>query len=276
LKKLLCLFPLALLLFGCAAGTPSTSSTDTELQNTASLSHLSVNSSVSALPLLLAFGDGYKTQATIDAAAVGKQSALDALDAGEAPLALYEGSVETLPDGVTEQTVAYMAVKIIVNTDTGVDNLTSDQILSLFSGKITDWSEVGGNGSVTLILPNKNDAFLTLFEDLFKLRAQVDGRWQSLSPDTATRTDNVADQVFSTPGAIGIIPASSDVSGVNIISVDGVLPTAENIKDGSYTGAETITIAEAKDSSDEAKAFVDFCLSAQGQSLIASTGFMPK
>lgn len=174
--------------------------------------------------------------------------------------------------GLTGTVLAYDGIAVIVNPENPVTDLTIEQIAAVYTGEITNWSELGGaDGEIVLIGREANsgtrDGFesITGTEDLCQYRQEL------------TSTGDVITAVASNPNAIGYASLASVKDTVKAISVDGVVPSEETVKDGSYavqrpfvlvtkTGAELSEIAQA---------FFDFATSAEAGEYISSAGVVP-
>lgn len=177
-------------------------------------------------------------------------------------------------DGLTETVIALDGICVIVNSNCGVEDLTTDQIADIFTGKITNWSEVGGNdGEISCIGRESGsgtrDGFesATGTEDACKLEQEL------------TSTGAVISAVGSNENAIGYASFSAveGQSDVKAIKVNGVACSEDTIKDGSYALQRPFCFITQTDTelSDEAQGFFDFATSADAADLIRNAGAVP-
>ena len=169
-------------------------------------------------------------------------------------------------------TIALDGIAIIVNNASKVEDLTVDQLKQMFTGEITNWSEVGGgDGEIVLIGreagSGTRDGFesITGTEDACKYQNEL------------TSTGEVIANVASNPNAIGYASLSAVDDTVKAITVGGVAPTEETVLDGSYAIQRNFNfiVNESTELSDAAQAFIDWATSAEAADLIASAGAVP-
>jgi phosphate transport system substrate-binding protein len=123
-----------------------------------------------------------------------------------------------------------VAFTLIVDPQVTITSLTTQQILAIFTKKITNWKAVGGpNLSITSIIRPSTSGTRALFRKYILGGAEESGN--ALSSDSST---SVLDAVAHTPGAIGYIPTYLVNSTVQAIGIDGVSATKQNIKAGKY------------------------------------------
>lgn len=279
--KLICTAALSavLLLSGCAAGqSGSVSPSPASLAQTAAAeSTIEVNGSVSALPLMRALSEGmFESNGTLfNLTASGKKSALSSLSENASDLVLFEGDASDIPGGAVGVPVAFEAVAVIVNSSCGITDLTAAQLTAVFSGEQTSWSSFGGKGDVTLFVPQADDCFRQTFEELFSLRASVNGIMKSTIPASAAISSQVEQDVAATPGAIGICPAALVSGNAVLVSIEGVLPISDSLKDGTYPAARTMILLLRKDAPETASKFYDYCTSQQAANTISASGYIP-
>lgn len=273
-------FSTALLLSGCSADRQAASPSQAlPAQTTASAvqSSVEINGSVSALPLMRALSQGaFDLNGTqCDLTASGKKSSLASLTDGTSDLILFEGDSSDIPDGATGAPVAFEAVAVIANLSCGVKDLSAAQLTAIFSGEQTSWSSLGGSGEVTLVVPEADDSFRQTFEELFSLRASVNGIMKSVIPSSAVISSQVEQDVAATPGAIGIWPASLLESNDTVVSIGGAAPTSEALKNGTYPAARTMVLVLRQGASEAAGDFYTYCTSQAAANVISASGYIP-
>jgi len=269
----------AMLVFsGCSASGAAVPAADA-LQQTAQpvKPAVEISGSVSSLPLMLALSEGLAGHNgfTYNVTASGKNASLEALTAGTSEVAVLEGDASDVPKGAAGQPVAYQAVAVIVNPSSNISALTAEQIKSIFAGESSDWADFGGKGTITIVMPEENDGFRQAFEELFSIRASVNGIMQSLLPKTAVISSDMEKEVESTAGAIGICPAASLSSMEHAVSIGGVSLNGETLKNGTYPASRTVMLILRNDASDSANEFFTYCTSDEAVKAIQASGFMP-
>ena len=170
------------------------------------------------------------------------------------------------------QSIGYDAPVFLINEGNPVESLTHDQIVGIYTGEITNWSEVGGN-DVEIVLIGREagsgtrDGFesITDTEDACKYRQEL------------TSTGDVITTVAQNPGAIGYASVASVKDTVKAVTVDGVAPTEATIKDGSYVVQRPFVLVTKSDAdlSEAAQKFFDYITSADANEIIAAAGVVP-
>lgn len=136
-------------------------------------------------------------------------------------------------EGLIVYPLAIEPIMIIVNESNPVDNLTSQQVRDIFAGKITNWREVGGNNLPIVVVTRLHCK-------------QRPGNWKTILPDEkAFRQDRIslksaderAEQLRKFPGAVAHAGTTREFNmddPIKIVRIDGMLPTAQNLKDKKY------------------------------------------
>ena len=173
-----------------------------------------------------------------------------------------------------ENIVALDGIAIIVNADNAVADLSVEQIAKIFTGEITDWSEVGGEAGDIAVIGREagsgtRDGFesITETEDSCKLDQEL------------TSTGAVIEAVRGNAAAIGYASLSEveGQDGVSAITVDGVECSESTILDGTYKIQRPFVIVtkEGAEMSAQTKAFFDWAMSTDAADLIRQAGAVP-
>ncbi len=161
----------------------------------------------------------------------------------------------------------------IVNKDLGVTNLSTGDLVKIFTGEITNWSEVGGpNEDIMLITRPSSSGTRTLFKEWAMNGAEESSSSALETDDSGTLLQNVSDN----KNAIGYVALSYLVnnSGVQAVSIDGVAPTLENTYNGSYKvwGYEHMYTKKGADNT-AAEAFINYMMGDSYSSKLESMGY---
>ena len=156
------------------------------------------------------------------------------------------------------------AFVFIVNANNPVSDISIDQIQGIYSGEITNWSELGGkNTPIAAMRRNKNSGSETALE---KLMGDI-----PISPDYTA--------IFGSPIGFSFryyVTGMLGEGGVKILTINGVAPTAETIADGSYPIAGNIYAVYRKGETNEnVYKTIDFMLSPEGQKIVEESGYIP-
>ena len=169
-------------------------------------------------------------------------------------------------------TVALDGIAIIVNKDSKVADLTVDQLKQMFTGEITNWSEVGGDdGEIVLVGREAGSGTRDGFESI------VDVKDSCKYAQELTATGAVISAVEANPLAIGYASLSAVGDTVAMVTVEGVECSEATVKDGSYKIQRPFVFVTNKSVtlSEQAQAFMDFAASKDAADLIRTAGAVP-
>ena len=169
-------------------------------------------------------------------------------------------------------TIALDGIAIIVNKSSKVEDLTVDQLKQMFTGEITNWSEVGGDdGEIVLIGREAGSGTRDGFESI------VDVKDSCKYAQELTATGAVISAVEANPLAIGYASLSAVGDTVKMVTVGGVECSEETVKDGSYEVQRPFVFVtnDSVTLSAQAQAFFDFATSADAADLIRTAGAVP-
>ena len=173
------------------------------------------------------------------------------------------------------------AFVFFVEEDNPVDNLSSDEARSIYHGDITNWSEVGGKNQKIIAFQRPEDSGSQSMMKYFMKDVSLK------EPDTMemeTAMGGVIKRVkqyHNEAGALGytfnyFLTGLNQEKGVKILSIDGVYPSIENIKNGSYPiVVDLVCIKRNSDTNENVDKVIDYLLSKQGQEIIEKTGYAP-
>ena len=213
---------------------------------------------------------------TVSVEGGGSSAGVEAASNGTADLGLASRALkdEEKEQGLVENIVALDGIAIIVNADNAVADLSVEQIAKIFTGEITDWSEVGGEAGDIAVIGREagsgtRDGFesITETEDKCQLKQEL------------TSTGAVIEAVRGNAAAIGYASLSEveGQDGVSAITVDGVECSESTILDGTYKIQRPFVIVtkEGAEMSAQTKAFFDWAMSTDAADLIRQAGAVP-
>ena len=169
-------------------------------------------------------------------------------------------------------TIALDGIAIIVNNASKVEDLTVDQLKQMFTGEITNWSEVGGDdGEIVLVGREAGSGTRDGFESI------VDVKDSCKYAQELTATGAVISAVEANPLAVGYASLSAVGDTVAMVTVEGVECSEDTVKDGSYKIQRPFVFVTNKSVtlSEQAQAFVDFATSKDAADLIRTAGAVP-
>lgn len=203
----------------------------------------------------------------------GSSSGIQAVAEGRCDIGLASRNLKEEETADLQETiVAIDGIAIIVNSGNPTENLTIEQIRDIYTGKITNWNEVGGNDA-PIVCIGREAASGTRdgFEEV------TDTKDKCQYSQELTSTGDVVQSVSGNPNAIGYASAASVNDAVKMVSVEGVSPTIETIQSGEYKIQRNFVFVTKKDTqlSKAAQEFFDFATSPQADSLITEAGAVP-
>ncbi len=167
--------------------------------------------------------------------------------------------------------VAQDALSLFVNTANPIRDLTVAQLREIFSGAVLTWSNISGRGdSITVVVRPPSSGTHRFFRD----HVLQGGPYASRAIAVPT-TRAVLEVVSRDPTAIGYGGTAYRRDGVVQIAVDGVAPTADNVRRARYTLARYLAFYTSAPPTGLARRFIDWCLSAEGQAIVAEVGYVP-
>jgi len=205
---------------------------------------------------------------------VGISSVIDGTaDIGDASRAAKDKEVVKAKDNGVElkaNVVAKDGIAVIVNPKNPVNGLTKDQIKAIYTGKISNWKEVGGkNAKIVVVSRDSSSGTFETFNELALHKEKV-------RPDALMNASNnaVVQTVAKTPGAIGYCGIGYISSTIKALPVDGVECTKPNVVNGSYGLARDLYMYTNGSPKGLVAQFLDFVMSADGQKLVDKAGFV--
>jgi len=172
-----------------------------------------------------------------------------------------------------EHVVALDGIAIIVHPGNRVSNLTRAQIRDIYSGKVNNWSAVGGpNASIVMIQRESNSGT----QDSFKSLVMGKGLPVSKRAETQASNGAVKSRVASTPSAVGFVGLGYVDSSVKALAVDGVKPSVATVKDSSYPVARPLFMYTNGQPKGNVAEFINLNKTPDGKKMISEIGFVNK
>ena len=268
------------LLAGCGSKTTAPDNTNNDQPQQAALSgSVSTNGSTSMEKVIGALSEQFMADnsgVSVTYDPTGSGAGIEAASNGSADIGLASRALkdEEKAGGLTETVVALDGIAVIVNAGSKVEELSVEQIAKIFTGEITDWSEVGGEaGKISCIGreagSGTRDGFesITGTKDACKLDQEL------------TSTGGVIEAVAGNANAIGYASLSA-VEGkdtVKAVTVGGIACTEETVLDGSYAIQRPFVLVTKTGAtlSPAAQAFFDYATSPAANDLIKAAGAVP-
>ncbi len=254
----------AALFVGCASQTATTTAGGT----------VSTDGSTSMEKVIGALGESFTNQnsgTTFTYNPTGSGSGIKAVLEGRCDIGLSSRSLkdDEKAEGLVETVLAYDGIAIIVHPDNPVNDLDLETIAKIYTGEITNWKDVGGDDAEIVLIGREagsgtRDGFesITGTTDACQYRQEL------------TSTGDVITTVSQNPNAIGYASLASVKDTVKALSVGGVTPSEETVKDGSYVVQRPFVLVtkEGTELSETAQKFFDYATSADAAEVISNAG----
>ena len=249
---------------------------DAQQEETALSGSVSTDGSTSMEEVIGVLGEQFmmdNSGVTVTYNPTGSGAGIEAVKNGSCDIGLASRALkdEEKAGGLTETTVALDGIAVIVNAENPVTDLTLEQIAGIYTGAVSDWSEVGGNaGTIARIIRESGSGTRDGFESITGTEDAC------LSDQELSSTGAVIEAVRTTPGAIGYasLSAVEGQEGITVLSVGGVAPSEATVLDGTYAIQRPFVFVTRTDEalSAPAQAFFDFATSTAANELIAAAG----
>ncbi|MCL2197074.1 MAG: phosphate ABC transporter substrate-binding protein [Treponema sp.] len=166
--------------------------------------------------------------------------------------------------GLRTEVVAIDGIAVIVNKNNEVSSLTIEQIRGIYTGAITDWSQVGGaRGTIAVISREEGSGTRGAFEELVGFQGKL-----RAGANESTSTGAIKAGIAQNPNAIGYISLGSVDDTTKSVSVGTVAASAANVVNGSYKIARPFIVLTGNNLHAESAAFIQWMLSSEGQAIV--------
>ena len=191
------------------------------------------------------------------------------VEIGNASRNLKEGEVA---EGAVENVVAIDGIAVIVDPENTVINVTTEDLVKIYTGEINNWNMLGGNNQPIVVIGREaGSGTRGAFEELLEIEDMC------VYAQELDSTGTVMANVSATPGAIGYVSLDVLNDSVIAVSLDGVEATEENIVAGSYSLSRPFVMAtkgEVGQQSELVQAFFAYIASEEGQAIIKQVGLI--
>lgn len=263
-----------LTLAGCGQTPAGNSGAGNNSESAKLTGTVATDGSTSMEKVIGALGEAFENQndgVTFTYNPTGSGSGIQAVQEGRCDIGLSSRNLkeEEAVGGLEATILAYDGIAVIVSPENPVVDLDVETIAKLYTGEITNWKDVGGNDApVVLIGREAGSGTRDGFESITDTKEQCQYRQE------LTSTGDVITAVAQNPDAIGYASLASLKDSVKAVTVGGVAPTEDTVKDGSYVIQRPFVLVTRKDTalSDAAQAFFEFATSPDAAELIANAG----
>lgn len=211
---------------------------------------------------------------TVQAEFTGSSAGVEAVLSGQSDIGNSSRNLteDEIAEGAVENIVAIDGIAVVTDPNNTVSDLTRDQLIQIYTGEVTNWSDLGGE-SLPIVVVGREAGSGTrgAFEEILEIEDQCQ------YANELDSTGAVMARVASTPGAIGYVSLDVLDDTVKALSLDGVEANEANIKDGSYFLSRPFVMAtkgELVDQNELVQALFEYVYSEEGQELVQSVGLI--
>ena len=240
------------------------------LFNGASASKIDIVGSTSVQPVAEKLVETYKTShpdAQINVQGGGSSVGIKSAQQGTADIGTSSKELkDDEKQGLSETNLGQDGIVIAVNTQNQVKDLTKDQLKDIYSGKVTNWKDVGGSdGEINVITREDGSGTLDAFESI------VMGKDTKIKDNAIVQssTEAVKQSVKQDQNAIGFVSYAHMSDDVSAVSVGGVSPSDSTIADGTYELQRPFLFLVKGEPTGEVKKFIDWVNGPDGSKVLA-------
>lgn len=256
----------------CIAGVSLSANADIEMQK------ISLNGSTSMEKMVNALKEGLEDQypeLQMEPQFTGSSAGIEAVlngttDIGNSSRYLKDEEKEK---GLSENIVAIDAIVIVTDTQNKVDNLTTQQLIDIYKGKIRNWKEVGGEDLPIVVIGRESGSGTrSAFEEILGIEEQCQ------YANEVNETGPIIAKVQSIPGAIGYVSLDVIDETVKPLSIDGAKASEETIQNGQYSLQRPFVMATKgtiEQQNENIQHLFQYIASEDGRKIIRSMGLVP-
>jgi phosphate transport system substrate-binding protein len=207
---------------------------------------------------------------TVDIKGGGSSVGIKAANDGTVDIGAASRELKTDDPALNKILLARDGIAIITDQSNPVNGLTKDQIMEIFSGNITNWSEVGGNDKeIHVVAREEGSGTRAAFQEL------IMGEEQIVNSAILQNSNGAVLQVVKSDSqAISFVSFGYLDETVKALAVDGIEATAENAKSGTYPVVRPLYFLTKDQPEGLVKAFVDYCTGPEAQEIVTSEGYI--
>lgn len=239
--------------------------------------NVTANGSTSMESVMLALIEGFEgvnPDVSVGYTGSGSGAGIEGVLGGTCDLGLSSRALsdDEKAEGAVENIIALDGVAVIVNPENSVTDLTTEQIAQIFTGEITNWSELGGADSAIAVFGREaGSGTRGAFEEILGIEDAC------TYTNEYSSTGDVVGNVAANPNAIGYASLSAVNDTVTAVAVNGVTPSEETVADGTFAIQRPFVIVtvEGTELSPAAQAFLDYAMSDEVADIITAAGAVP-
>lgn len=240
-------------------------------------SKVTISGSTSVGPIVEILGEDFESKnegISIEVQQIGSSAGIKNAIEGTSQIGMASRDLkdEEKASGLKETQIAIDGIAVITNKNNEVKDLTLEQVKDIYTGKITNWKEVGGKDA-PIVVVSREDGSGT--RDGFQENVGFESEELTKDAQISDGSGNIKSTVEGNENAIGYISFGYVDDNVNALTIDGVELTTENIKNNTYAIARPFLFVSKEDNiSEEGTKFIEYILSDEGQKIVEEKGFI--
>ena len=271
-KRLIALLTGTLLVGSLVSGCGSAGANSTSGSRS---SKITVSGSTSVGPTMEILAEDYQKEndtTTIEVQQVGSSAGITNTIDGTSQIGMSSRDLKDEEKSeLKEYQIAIDGIAVITNSANKVKDLTLDQVKDIYTGKITNWKEVGG-ADAEIVVVSREDGSGT--RDGFQEIVGFESKDLTSNAQISDGSGNIKTTVQGNENAIGYISFGYLDDSINAVKIGGVEPKEENVYNDKYPISRPFLLVTKGEASGDAKSFIDYVLSDAGQKTIEKQGFM--
>ena len=206
----------------------------------------------------------------IDVQGGGSTAGVQACLNGTVEIGMSSRHLKEDEKSLTDITICNDGIAIVVHPENPLNDLTIDQIRNIFNGRIKNWKELGWiDRKIDAVSREEGSGTRGSFEELIMKKVEIDDGIM-----VQDSNGSVKEVVATDPYALGYISMGLVDERVKGLSVEGISPTTENLKNGSYMIVRPFLFLINGEAGEKAQIFIDFVLSKEGQTILQKEGLI--
>ncbi|MED4532022.1 phosphate ABC transporter substrate-binding protein [Metabacillus fastidiosus] len=238
---------------------------------------LSISGSTSVGPLTEKLADKYeeKNEINIEVNQIGSSAGITNATNGVSEIGMSSRDLkeEEKKNGLKESIIAYDGIVVVTHPSNKVKNLTMEQVKQIFTGKVTNWKELGGD-DMEIVVVSREDGSGS--RDAFQEIVDYTSGELVRTAIVASGNGNIKTTVATNKHAVGFISFEYIDDSISTVDINGVEATAENVLQQKYSLSRPFLFVYKEEYlNDEGQKFIDYILSPEGQAIVSETGVIP-
>ncbi|MDR1691081.1 MAG: phosphate ABC transporter substrate-binding protein [Candidatus Methanoplasma sp.] len=264
----------------CIAGTYVLINGNSGGNNNSNNVSIVATGSTTVMPLMTEFQEEFEkhSKVTISISGGGSGVAAPGVRNGSADIGMLSRDPTATERDLRSLIIAKDGVVVIVGANTGVTNLTLEQIAKIYQGEYTNWNQVGGTDqAIRPVIREDGSGTRDCIDTAMKTVAGFNTNNYNNYPSQSS-TGSMISSVTGTQGSIGYVNlgAIKDLGSATPLTVNGVQATPENVINGSYASlSRNLVLLTGNNPSTATQSFLNWIMSAQGQAIVEAEGFVP-